>query len=132
MPWNENLVTGITEIDRQHQRLVDAINELHAAMAAKKGQQILTGIIARLKDYARTHFTSEERLMQVHAFPESGPHRVEHDKFIEKILDFELEIQESRTLLSLQVLNFLRGWLEGHIKASDMRLGQYLVGRGVR
>ena len=39
MKWSEELSVEVNEIDLQHQRLIDLINNLHDAMLAKKTHQ---------------------------------------------------------------------------------------------
>lgn len=51
--WNGNLSLGMGSIDRQHQGLVELINELNAAMPEEKGRDAL-GHIINLRAMLRT------------------------------------------------------------------------------
>ena len=39
--WNSSLIVNIAEIDRQHQKLIQMINDLVGAMRQGKGKDIL-------------------------------------------------------------------------------------------
>ena len=57
--WSDELSDGVRELDAQHQRLIQMINELNDAMLQGKGKDALSEVIAGLHQYARTHFASE-------------------------------------------------------------------------
>jgi len=129
--WNESLSVGVREIDAQHQGLLGLINELHEAMKEGKSRDILASLVSRLKDYARAHFSTEEKYLRQTAFPGFEEHRVQHDKFIEKILDFELELAEGKTS-PLEVARFLMDWYVRHIKGTDRKYAGHLQSHGIR
>ena len=51
MPWSKKFKTGIGQIDEQHKKLFEIINELHRAMKMKKGAKEVGQILERLTDY---------------------------------------------------------------------------------
>lgn len=129
--WDETLSVGVREIDAQHQGLLGLINELHDAMKEGKSREKLGGLVNRLKNYARSHFSTEENYMRQTAFPGFEEHRVQHDKFIEKVLDFELEMGEGH-VSPLEVARFLMDWYVGHVKGLDRKYAGHLQSRGIR
>ena len=129
--WDETLSVGVREIDAQHQKLLSLINELHESMKEGKSREMLDQVVSRLKDYARTHFSTEEKLMRQTGFPGFEEHRVQHDKFIEKVLDFELEMSEGRTS-PLEVARFLMDWYVRHVKGTDRKYAGHLQSHGIR
>jgi len=58
--WDESLSVKVKEIDAQHQKLINLLNELFDAMRVGKGNQILGGILHGLLTYTQTHFKNEE------------------------------------------------------------------------
>ena len=54
--WNEGLSVNVFEIDKQHHKLVDMINELNDAMRLGKGKDALGKIVNGLFIYARNTF----------------------------------------------------------------------------
>jgi hemerythrin len=129
--WDETLSVGVREIDAQHQGLLCLINELHESMKQGKSREMLGQVVARLKDYARAHFSTEEKHLRQTAFPGFEEHRIQHDKFIEKVLDFELEMAEGRTS-PLEVARFLMDWYVRHVKGLDRQYAGHLQSHGVR
>ena len=130
--WNGNLSLGIGSIDKQHQKLVELINELNAAMLEGKGKDALSRIINGLTDYTKTHFATEEKYFQQFGYPEAAGHKAQHDHFTSKVLEFKGEFERGRLGLSVKVMQFLSNWLQEHIKGSDKKYAPFLIGRGVK
>ncbi|MBI5092471.1 MAG: hemerythrin family protein [Candidatus Hydrogenedentes bacterium] len=79
--WDEKYSVGISEIDRQHQRLIQMINDLHEALVAERGQQALTEIVGRMLDYTIYHFAAEETLLKNNGYALYDAHQQEHAGF---------------------------------------------------
>ncbi|MGC3218355.1 bacteriohemerythrin, partial [Pseudomonas aeruginosa] len=61
--WQDDLKTGIQDIDNQHKRIVEMINHLHVAQQGKEHAAIAE-VIEELVDYTQSHFAFEETLME--------------------------------------------------------------------
>jgi hemerythrin len=94
--------------------------ELYAAMSAGQGKNALGKILDRLVQYTAMHFAHEERLMQLHKYPNFAAHKAEHDALAKQVIAFQEEFNSGRATMAVQVLQFLKDWLEKHIKGSDM------------
>jgi hemerythrin len=132
--WSDDLLVGVLEIDDQHQRLVELINMLHDTAInpdQDSDKRIMKEIIEELFDYTEAHFSIEQYLMGLHAYPESSAHIAEHGKFIENIRQFERDFKENRTNVREDTLAFLKDWLYNHIMKVDKAFGQYLNAKGV-
>lgn len=125
LEWNEQLSVNISSIDDQHKELVKMINELHDAACQLESQTDCEQIIERLKDYIKYHFAAEEKLMQQADYPQIDEHMQDHDKFIDRVLDFQFQLQEEKDITQ-ELLDFLKEWLTGHIKGSDKKYVPYL------
>lgn len=131
MNWNDSLSVGVQDMDSQHKKLVDMINELHEAMMARKGQAAVVGLIAGLKDYAKDHFSKEEAFLAKHNYAELQKQKVAHNQFIEKVMDFECSIEGGKMTISMEVMQFLKTWLAGHIMDEDKKYGAALKDKNV-
>jgi len=131
LAWNDRLSVNIKEIDDQHKKLVDMINNLHDSMKAGKADAVVLAIVAEMKKYAAAHFALEEKHMKAHAYPEFAKHKAEHDKFVAKVLQVEQDCKSGKCAMSMDILNFLSTWLVEHIKGTDKKYGPYLNERGV-
>ncbi len=131
MQWKESYSVNIREIDEQHKKLVNMINDLFDAMTQGHGKEVVGKVIQGLIDYAVFHFGTEERLFQAHAYPETASHKAEHERFSAKVLEFKKNYDSGAALLTKDVLKFLSDWLNGHILVVDRKYGPYLNSKGV-
>jgi len=130
--WSDGLSVNVQEIDGEHKRLVKTINELNQAMRERKGKEALGGIVSTLADYAVTHFATEEMYFDKYLYPQREGHKTEHRAFVAKVSDFQKEYESGKIALSVEVMNFLSGWLADHIIGSDKKYSSFLNERGVR
>jgi hemerythrin len=117
--WKNEYVVGIGSIDAQHQGLFAIGRELHAAMSAGQGKSVLARILDRLVQYTTVHFAHEERLMQLYHYPDFAKHKAEHDALVKQVVAFQTEFNGGRATLAVPLLQFIKDWLEKHIKGTD-------------
>lgn len=130
--WNDSLSVNVQEIDSQHKRLVELINQLHDAMSQGRGREVMGKVLDGLISYTRTHFAYEERLMAARAYPSLAQHKAEHDALTKQVLDLQSQFLAGQAVLTLQVMKFLKDWLSNHILEVDKKLGAYLNTKGVK
>jgi hemerythrin-like metal-binding protein len=130
MVWNDALSVNISEIDHQHQHLIDLINILHDAMKQGRGKEVLSVTLDELARYAVEHFAAEEKLMQKYGYPEFSAHKAEHESFIKKVTDFQNGFIAGKLLLSIEILTFLRDWTINHIAETDKKYVPFLSSKG--
>lgn len=128
--FTEDCLTGIEQIDKEHETLFELINKtmelLHNEVLQDKYHQVRE-VMEELKKYADTHFANEEAYMAAINDPELELQKKQHAAFREKIdvMDFsnidELENQHG-TLEEL--LQYLVRWLYHHILSSDILIGK--------
>ena len=131
MPWTSSFENGVSEFDNQHHRLVDLINELYKAMKMGRANDVIVKVLDELVDYTGTHFAAEERLMVEHQYPDYDSHIVIHREFVATVVDFQKKFKAGEATLSLDLLEFLKDWLIGHIKGVDRKYGPFFNGKGV-
>ena len=119
------------EIDNQHKKLVNMVNELHDAMKSGKAETVLMRIVKEMKQYAATHFGLEERYMKTNNYPDFKAHKTEHDKFVAKVVQVEQDCNTGKCAMSMDILNFLSNWLVNHIKGTDKKYGPFLNSCGI-
>jgi len=129
--WNDNYSVNIKHIDEQHKKLINMLNELHDAMKTGKGKEATGKILSGLIDYVGTHFSAEEKLMQQYSYTEYASHKVEHDKLTQKALSLKKEFEQGAPVLTVELLNFLKEWLQTHILGTDKKYSQFLNSKGV-
>lgn len=128
--FTEDCLTGITQIDDEHEKLFELINRilelLQNEVMQDKYHQVRE-VLEELKEYADKHFANEEAYMAAINDPELAIQKKQHMAFREKIdiMDFsnidELENQQE-TLEEL--MKYLTRWLYRHILSSDIMIGK--------
>jgi hemerythrin len=92
--WKEDYRLGVDLIDQQHQKLFqiaeDIYNLLKNNLYTDKYDKILS-LLSELKDYTIFHFRSEEEYMSQIGYRKLLSHRVEHDDFVNKINNIDLD-----------------------------------------
>ncbi len=129
--WKDRYSVGIGSIDAQHQTLFRLAGELHQAMVSGQGKVTSGKILERLIQYTTTHFAHEERLMRLHEYPDLAAHKVEHDALTKKVIQFQSDFQTGRVTITVQLLQFLKNWLEHHIERSDQRYAPHFKNKAV-
>ena len=129
--WKQKYSVGITSIDAQHRNLFAIAQELYAAMSAGQGRSALARLLDRLIQYTTMHFAYEERLMRQCDYPNLAEHKLEHERLTAQVVEFQKDYQSGRVILTVQLLQFLKGWLEHHIQKSDHAYGPCLKSRAM-
>ncbi len=130
--WDDSLSVRVTEIDKQHQKLIELINDLSDAMRQGKGKDILDKIISSLMGYAEAHFKLEEKYFDQFGYPETSSHQKEHLYFKQKVSEFKNKFDNGTLALSVDVMTFLSSWLQNHIKNVDKRYGSFFNEKGLK
>lgn len=118
-PWLEKYSVGIPQIDAQHQGLIRLINDLHAAMAAGQGKQVVGKILDDLVRYTEVHFRSEEDFMRQKAYSKLVAHQAIHKTLTAQVVDLRQKYASGKLMLTLEVMQFLKSWLADHIMGHD-------------
>ena len=126
--WNESLELNIPEIDEQHRRWVDIINELHDALMSHGGVHNLTDkVLNEMIDYGRFHFTFEEDYMKKIGYPEIAMHSSMHNAFMNDLLNKLQQERQGGLVLNTEIMKILTGWLVSHIKVEDRKYKEFVA-----
>ncbi len=131
LTWKTDYSVNIKEIDEQHKKLINMINQLHEAMKEQKGKEVLKPILQQLISYCATHFAAEETMMMAHAYPDLTEHRDKHQKMTAKVLALQSDVNSGKASITIDVMNFLKEWLDKHILGTDKKYSPYLNSKGV-
>lgn len=125
--FTDDCLIGIDEIDNEHRRLFQMINE--AIDLSKENMDVSAiskNLLPGLKDYAATHFAHEEAYMESIHDPELPIQKKEHEDFTKTVNSFSLDTSspEAAAKSLNDLLTYLVRWLYRHILSSDMMIGK--------
>ena len=117
LEWSAKLATGIPEIDNQHKRIVDMVNQMREAMEAGDTEAV-GRVIPDMVDYTISHFAFEEALMEEAGYRFLMPHRRVHQLFTRRIPEFQARYAAGEDILE-ELHTMLVRWLANHIQSED-------------
>ena len=120
--WSDSLSVGNAFIDKDHRRLVEMVNELHDAMTAGHGKDVLGKTLAALIQYTAEHFKREEDEMARINYGQAVAHKQEHKQLVAHVLELQKKFADGNTMLTVAVSKFLKEWLVNHIMKTDHAL----------
>lgn len=124
--WADFLLLGIKSIDLQHTKFFRLIDELKVYNSNNEDNFIINEIICELEAYVEYHFKTEESMFKRSDFPDADEHIKQHNIFKEKIAEFRTAYEFQSTILSDQMLKFLRRWFMLHISDYDTRYVKHI------
>jgi len=98
MEWTDKLATGIITIDSQHKELFKRINNLAIAIKQHRCKAEIEGTIQFPDDYARIHFSEEEKHMRDSNYAGLEEQREDHKKYLAMLA----ELKEQASLTRMQ------------------------------
>ncbi|CAD5374366.1 Histidine kinase [Rubrivivax sp. A210] len=124
--WSPVYETGLAEVDAQHRRLVEMVNEVTAGGAGDDAAA-QTALLDRLVDYAAHHFADEERLMAAHALAPVAvaAHIEQHRAFVAEVAALRAH-QGTDAVDGAALQHFLASWLAFHILGTDRAMAQQM------
>lgn len=128
--WNDTFNVGIAEVDQQHIKLVEMVNELDDAFTRGNERAAIRGLYERLAEYTAYHFSTEEHLM------EGGPcdpdhirkHKAMHAYFVQVVGNLKSTLDTVDPKVIAALLEFLLKWLVHHTQGLDREMARQLKG----
>jgi len=135
MEWTEKLATGISTIDSQHKELFKRINNLVIAIKEHRCKSEIDGTIKFLDDYAKVHFSAEEKHMQEANYDGLEDQRRDHKQYLAALAELKEEASQPRVPgssydLSATTNQVVVDWIVDHIMKVDMKFAEYLKQQG--
>ncbi|WP_455233220.1 hemerythrin domain-containing protein [Geopseudomonas aromaticivorans] len=78
--WSDDFATGIDIVDEQHKRIFDYLIEIDTAITTRSADKV-EEVAKALIDYAVSHNTFEESLMEKAGYPMLDAHHKVHEVF---------------------------------------------------
>jgi hemerythrin len=128
--WSAAMSVGVSRLDRDHKILIGLINRLDDASSGGGGApQVMAEVLGVLVDYTTFHFSREEAVMEACGYPALGQHHDDHVALTQEVRDWQQRFRENpESVVPLDILDFLKGWLNHHILLQDMAYRPFLEG----
>ncbi len=129
--WDSSYSVDNAEIDQQHQRFFELIDELDSALMSGGASDVSGATrdsVEALRDYAQKHFADEERYMAELGYPDLRAHQFEHSRLARRISDFRDDLYAGRIVLGTEVAKTMADWVSGHILGSDKKYAAFAAG----
>ena len=131
MEWTEDLAVGIIKIDEQHRELFKHISNLLLAIREHRCKAEIDDTIRFLDDYARFHFSEEEKRMEEVGYKGLQEHKLQHVVYLKNITELKHQSSLPRESgmsyeLSVTANQIVVDWIVAHIMKTDKLFGVYL------
>ena len=128
--WDQNFITGVEDVDDQHQVLVDLFNELSQTFCRtdRDRDAVLADTFARLLAYTEYHFRDEEALMRGVGIDQRhiDAHAAQHAQFVAHV-SATWSVRDTLPNAAESIVGFLNAWLSLHILGTDQALARQIV-----
>ncbi|WP_305042924.1 bacteriohemerythrin [Geoalkalibacter sp.] len=127
--WTPAYSVRNTVLDRQHQFVIEVINELYQARLHRRTALEFRAIFQKLSQYTRTHLAYEEKFLADNGYPEQEAHARLHQAMKIRIHAIEQQNETDDVDISQELFDFLKDWWLTHILEEDMRYAKYFENR---
>jgi len=124
--WKDEYSVSVVSMDAHHQRLIDLINRLHAAMRSKQTSAVLRGCLREVVAYTHYHFKAEEDLLRKAGYSGLDNQIKSHTQFIKTIEDAQARWQAGDNTVPQELIKLLERWLIQHITGMDRQYSSIL------
>ncbi len=128
--FNEALDVLVEEMNSQHVRIFDYMNQVHFALKDRKKQSEILPILKNLNSYTIQHFANEERWMASISYPGLDGQKKAHAYLLGKIEEIVAKMTAGEEVNLIEVMAFLKKWLQDHIAGTDKKYGEFCREKG--
>ncbi len=128
LKWDEDLSTGIDEIDNQHKEIIKRIEKINNEADESMSMKEIDEIVRFIGGYVFDHFSMEEEYMMKYKYPNYDSHKAEHMSFLKSFTFLKKMAKESgiTSMIILAIQNQVVDWLVKHIKSADKEMAVFL------
>ncbi len=124
--WSEELELGIPEIDEQHKKLVEMLNEFYTELEEGHKREAIEHFLQNLEDYLNYHLDYEEKFMEEKGFPETENHKKVHQMFKKLYAEEKKRYMDGDPKALRELVAFTFSWLFSHIMKTDRKYAEYI------
>jgi hemerythrin len=132
--WNEQFMTGSSQLDQQHRMLINNVNHLEGMLTitnpTREECEFVIHLVDFLDSYATTHFEFEEQCMERYRCPAHQKNKLAHEQFRGFFQNFKerYKAEGFRREVILSLHQVAKQWIEEHILQVDTQLRPCIKG----
>ena len=130
--YTEEYSVKVINMDDQHKRIFDYINQVHAELKLKSPIDSLIPIMEDLLDFTTKHFAEEQILMKKINYSGLPKQLSEHTALLSQVADYIEMMKSGEEFDMIGVLVFLKEWLFNHIKVEDQKYSIPMNKNGIK
>jgi hemerythrin len=129
LTWGDEYRIGNEDMDGEHIILFALLNQLEINIKAKQAAACVADLLHALLSYISFHFAHEEALMASCGYPDLAQHHRAHEALIAETTRLSQRASgDDAEVVALEVRDFVRGWLLGHIRTEDLLYADHIRG----
>jgi len=120
--WNEEITSGIQEIDRQHKQIISLLNQIVYFFETPDSSKELISSLLEFSKVIHEHFAFEEKLLAEYGFKGLKNHKAGHEEISDMINSIVMPamLDEEADIPAEPIISIVR-WFENHLKTEDAR-----------
>jgi hemerythrin len=120
---------GIEEVDNEHVKLVDMLNQVHFLIGDGKKDEARSYFNVTLSAYVDEHFANEEKFMESFGYPALEEHKKIHENFKKSFQELKPQIESFDDAAFRKALADTFAWILSHIGKTDRRYAKYYLSK---
>jgi hemerythrin len=121
--WKTEFETGITDVDHEHQELVELLNQLHEQLGNQAQSEVVSDFLGEVFARISAHFALEESIMRKYSYDEYADHKGDHEKLLDDIRDIMDDYDAGEfAAYDNRLASTVHDWFVNHFKTRDARL----------
>lgn len=125
MNWESKYELGIDEMDQQHQKWLEILNQFYDQLNGENINQKIVKMVDQVIDYTEFHFSEEEKFLDQLNYPMLGEQKEMHEQICETIKSFKQELEQEKMIISTRITRELKRWFTEHILHEDKKYADY-------
>ena len=124
MTWDAKYELGIPEMDQQHHKWLDTLNEFYDHLSDTDINTNIRDLLQKVMDYTEYHFAEEEKLMEKMGYPAVADQKDMHGDIKRKIQEYQDRLDQGQMILSVSITKELKSWFKEHIMVEDKKYAE--------
>ncbi|MBT8439026.1 MAG: hemerythrin family protein [Gammaproteobacteria bacterium] len=120
--WNEEITSGIDEIDRQHKQIIGLLNQIVYFFETSDSSKELISSLLEFSKVIHEHFDFEEKLLAQYGYKDLKNHKAGHEEISDMINSVVMPamLDDEADIPAEPIISIVR-WFENHLKTEDAR-----------